>query len=68
MIITGRPSGLTPWRIVLTQSLGVYRATTPAGAGVMSGERMSMPLPSSTTTLPAPSAPWQPPQPRERNR
>ncbi len=68
MIITGRPSGLMPWRIVRTQSTGVYAATTPPGPRVMFGERTSIPGPSSMTTRPVPSLPWQSPQPRERNR
>ena len=68
MMIAGRPFGLTPWRIERTQSTGLYAAVTPPGPAVRLGARISMLSPSSTTTPPLPSMPWQSPQPRERNR
>ena len=63
--ISGRPFGRMPCRIERTQSTGLYAPVTPPGPPVRLGARISI-APSSTTTLPAPSRPWQSPQPRER--
>src|SRR4030095_6025160 len=67
MMNMARPSGLTPWRMVRTQSTSLYFAVAPPG--VMLGAR-SLRLPSgvSTNTEPMPLVAWQSPQPRDANR
>ena len=63
MMNSGRPSGLTPWRMVRTQSSARYEATTLPGPGLMWGAFAYRP-PSSMNARPAPSVPWQSVHPR----
>jgi hypothetical protein len=65
MIMAGRPLGFTPWRIVRSQSSGLYATVTPPA--VMFGPAMRS-APLSTNMRPPPFAPWQSTHPRDSKR